>query len=56
MEDTIKELIIDGLCTGGAHHKQWYLQQILKTLGFNEKELKEEYNKNDYDWEDGIAP
>ncbi len=54
-KETIKDLIIDGLCTDGSHHKQWYLQQILKALGFDEKKLKEEEYK-DYDWEDGIAP
>ena len=29
----IKELCISGLLTDGAHHKQWYLEQIAKVLG-----------------------
>lgn len=28
----IKELIIGGLYTDGAHHKQWYINEIRKCL------------------------
>ena len=52
----IKELAIHGLLTDGGHHKQWYLEEILKALGYNLKELRRELNKEDYDWEEGIAP
>ena len=33
--EKVKDLAIDGLFTDGAHHKQWYLEQILETLGIN---------------------
>ena len=38
-----KDLAIDGLFTDGAHHKQWYLEQILETLGINLDQLAEEF-------------
>lgn len=28
-----RELAIEGLQTDGGHHKQWYLEEIAKTLG-----------------------
>jgi len=28
----VVSLIQGGLCTDGAHHKQWYLEQIAKAL------------------------
>lgn len=43
----VQSLIEDGLGTGGAHHKQWYLEQIAKELGI---ELNEE------EYEPGVAP
>ena len=52
----IKELCIGGLLTDGGHHKQWYLEEILKTLGFDLIKLREELIAEDYDWEDGISP
>jgi len=55
-KETVKDLIINALETDGAHHKQWYLERILEALGFDLKTVKEEENKNDYDWEEGIAP
>ena len=33
MTETVKDLIIEGLTTDGAHHKQWYLEQIANVLG-----------------------
>jgi hypothetical protein len=29
----VQQLINDGLCTDGGHHKQWYLEEIAKELG-----------------------
>ena len=52
----IKKLCIEGLLTDGAHHKQWYLEEILKRLGFNLNQIRKELRKEDYDWEDGLAP
>ena len=52
----IKQLAINGLETDGAHHKQWYLEQILIALDLNLEQLHSEEQSNDYDWEPGIAP
>lgn len=30
--ERVKNLISEGLCTDGGHHKQWYLEQIAKEL------------------------
>jgi len=54
--EELKGLCIGGLLTDGAHHKQWYLEEILKKLGFNIKEIKDELNEEDYYWDEGIAP
>jgi len=35
----IAKICIDGLCTDGDHHKQWYLEEVLKKLGFSEEAL-----------------
>lgn len=43
-EETIKELkeiILEGLCYDGAHHKQYYLHEAAKLLGIPEEETKE---------------
>jgi len=44
----VKNLIDEGLCTDGGHHKQWYLEQIAEELGLEVAgpEIREE----------GIAP
>lgn len=49
----IEDAALDGLCTDGAHHKQYYLELILE-LTAGEKEVSKLQKK--YDWEDGIAP
>ena len=54
--DKIKKLAIDGLCTDGGHHKQWYLEEILKALGHNLEVVRRGVNEEGYDWEEGIAP
>ena len=51
--ESVKEVLIAGLKTDGAHHKQWSLELALELLiGSTEfeslKELKE--------WEEGIVP
>lgn len=46
----IIDLCVKGLTTDGAHHKQWYLEEILKTLGPNTEKL----NPNESIWEKGI--
>lgn len=51
-----KELAIKGLLTDGAHHKQWYLEEILKAIGYDLKDIEKELEEDDYGWEKGIAP
>ena len=53
-----KELAISGLLgqVSEGWHKQWYLERILETLGYDLAEIREELQSEDYDWEDGIAP
>ena len=43
---TIRELLLEGLQTDGGHHKQWYLKEIFKALGYT----------TDLDLEEGVAP
>jgi hypothetical protein len=49
----ITDLVIDALCTDGAHHKQWFLETLLRLLVSSGTfaDLKESF-----EWEDGIAP
>lgn len=58
MNEEIKKLCISRLLTDGAHHKQWYFEQILKVLipDFNKLEFMINEQLLDYDWEDGITP
>ena len=50
--EKIIQLAIDGLCTNGGHHKQWYLEQILLVL--NESDTIRELNHEGI--EEGVAP
>lgn len=47
----ISDLAVEGLLTDGGHHKQWYIEQMLKALGFDVDELEKKYA-----FERGIAP
>lgn len=49
----VKNNIIDALCTDGGHHKQWYLEEILKEILLPERYEK---IKNKYHWDEGIPP
>lgn len=51
-----KELAIDGLMTDGGWHKQWYLEEIIKALGYDLNEIRKQEQENGYDWDDGIVP
>lgn len=42
---SLRDMVRDALATDGAHHKQWYLQQIALSLGIDGN-----------DWSEGIAP
>jgi hypothetical protein len=55
-DEEIKDLCINGLMNDGVDHKQWYLEEILKVLGVNLEELRDELLKEDYDWEEGTPP
>lgn len=48
----ITSVLIEGLNTDGAHHKQWALEQALKMLV--QDELFDEC-KTSWQWERGIA-
>ena len=56
MEDNIKDFIVEGLCTDGGHHKQWYLEQVLIKLGFDLSMVKGETQALGYDWDGGVPP
>jgi len=47
------DLILEALNTDGGHHKQWYLERILKELVSEESF---DIYKQHYSWEEGIAP
>ena len=51
---TVLNLIVHGLETDGAHHKQWYLEQIAIRLGFDLDEVRKHEQANDYDWDAGL--
>ena len=40
----ISRKAIEGLQTDGAHHKQYYLEEILRMLGHDLGVLREKYN------------
>lgn len=52
----IKELIKEGLNCDGAHHKQWYLEEVLKLLGYKIEDIRKEMSDAEYYAEEGIPP
>ena len=46
--DKLLAFCLSGLTTDGGHHKQWYLEQILKELSPTAKEI---YNVS---WDEGM--
>jgi len=44
----VAELLEEGLCTDGGHHKQWYLEEIAKELSIEVPGIEQR--------EEGIAP
>ncbi len=46
----LDDLVAEGLQTDGAHHKQWYLEQVLLRMGYGESDLQE------LGHERGVAP
>ena len=51
-KERIIELLKDGLQTDGAHHKQWYLNEVLKLINADIARDVEEHWTHD----GGIAP
>lgn len=47
---SVKQLIVEGLCIDGAHHKQWYLEQIAEVIGIDLSDIR------DIGYTQGIAP
>lgn len=45
-------LAIEGLFCDGGHHKQWYLEEVLRALGVDLAVVL----MDEGDWEDGKAP
>ena len=62
IKEEIKDLCVDGLMTDGEHHKQWFLEEILKKLGFDlvkiSRDIIEEEGEDsdEYEWARGIPP
>ncbi len=52
----IIELCFEGLHEDGGHHKQWYLEEILKTITsagmYEDLKHDEKYGE----WDKGVAP
>lgn len=58
-DSKIKCLCVNGLEIDGAHHKQWFLEQIMReVLPVNESvaTVKAQQQAEGFDWEEGIAP
>ena len=56
-EADVVELLIAGLLTDGAHHKQWALNETLRLLlGDNYEGRRAKLTAEGYWWEDGIPP
>lgn len=55
-KNEIYELCVNGLLTDGGHHKQWFLEEILKKSGYDLKILRERLSAKGYSWEAGIPP
>ena len=47
----MEDVLIAALHTDGSHHKQWYLELVLKKVSLRFDELKRLSQ-----WEDGVAP
>lgn len=50
-EEQVKNLIVNGLCIDGAHHKQWCLWQIAIALGLD---FSDQWDEERSEPEEGI--
>jgi hypothetical protein len=48
----ITAVLIDGLTTDGAHHKQWALEEALRIIAQDEFAVL----KASLEWDDGVPP
>ena len=57
-QQEIIELVKDGMYMDGGHHKQWYLEEVLKLCGVDVEKLYEEASEDEEDggWDRGIPP
>tara|TARA_Y100000034_G_scaffold133004_1_gene197410 strand:- start:144 stop:344 length:201 start_codon:yes stop_codon:yes gene_type:complete len=55
LEMELLELIMDALYTDGAHHKQWYLEQLLSIISKDGYIPMRILNVAET-WEPGVAP
>lgn len=56
LAEKIRELVKEALYTDGAHHKQWYLEEIGKLVGINLDELRVDMAEEYGEWEPGKPP
>ena len=55
--EQVKEFGVEALFTDGGHHKQWYIEEMLKLLGVDLEEMRiEQLREGWLNWEEGIAP
>jgi len=66
--DEALNLAASGIFTDGGHHKQWYLDQIVRVLTGDDKEYRsfrhdhqsvsfdEDGDAIFYEWDEGISP
>lgn len=55
--EALVHLVLSGMQTDGAQHKQWYLGQVLLQIGYTKEWVINRMKELGYDYEDwGIAP
>jgi len=48
----MRQLLLEALETDGAHHKQWFIEEVLANIGDTRDALEE----RGFEWKRGIAP
>lgn len=52
--ENIMRFALEGVMTDGGHHKQYYLEQIIRELSQDKNAIKT--LREEFGWEEGIAP
>jgi len=52
----IIELCFEGLHEDGGHHKQWYLEEILKVVTTPKMYEDLKHDEKYGEWDEGVAP